>query len=186
MTVHREYHRLMIALPLALASVVVLQVGAGVAMAQSEWVPLARLYNPNTGDHFYTSSRLEGQRAQRRLGYTFEGVAAYVASDPDPGDGLVPLYRLFNPSAGTHFYTTDRSEGLTARDQLGFHFEGVAGYISASPGDGLAPLYRLSNTSNGDHLYTTSRTEGLLARDQLGYQFEGIIGYVQPAPEPTR
>jgi hypothetical protein len=117
-------------LPLALASAVVLQVAAsGVALADPSWVPLGRLYNPGNGEHFYTANRQEGQRAIRQLGYTFEGVAGYVAAAPDPASGLVPLYRLYNPSSGDHFYTTSRPEGFNARDQLGYQYEGMIGYV---------------------------------------------------------
>jgi hypothetical protein len=42
---------------------------------------------------------------------------------------LAPLYRLFNPSNQDHLYTTSRSEGLSARQQLGYQFEGIVGYV---------------------------------------------------------
>jgi hypothetical protein len=53
------------------------------------------------GDHFYTISLDEANRAVKQYGYTFEGVAGYVV-DPKDVNGqpaqvnefLVPLYRL--------------------------------------------------------------------------------------------
>jgi hypothetical protein len=41
-------------------------------------VPFYRLYNPRTGDHFYTTDQSEADNAIRYLGYHDEGIACYV------------------------------------------------------------------------------------------------------------
>jgi hypothetical protein len=71
-------------------------------------VPFYRLYNPVTGDHFYTISYPERTNALT-IGYqddqychiyegrpeTCESIAGYVY--PNPKDGTVPLFRLYLP-----------------------------------------------------------------------------------------
>ena len=66
-------------------------------------VPVRRMYNPNSGEHFYTVDTRE-QYSLCEAGWRDEGVAWYA---PMTGDWV---YRMYNPNAGDHFYTTDRHE----------------------------------------------------------------------------
>ena len=128
-------------------------------------VPMYRLYNPNTGEHFYTGS-IEERDNLVEAGWNYEGVAwnapVYV------GD---PVYRVFNPISGDHHYTMSAEE----RDwlvSLGWNYEGVA-WNSASPSN--VPQFRMynPNASIGSHHYTSSTEE----RDYLvsvGWIYEGI------------
>lgn len=128
-----------------------------------------RLYNPNSGEHFYTGST--GERDQlRSAGWTYEGIG-WTA----PVSSGSPVYRLYNPNAGDHHYTMSGAE----RDHLvavGWRFEGVAWNSASSSG---RPLYRLYNpncTGAGAHHYTASSGE----RDHLvavGWRYEGIGWY---------
>ena len=45
-------------------------------------IPLHRLYNGTTGDHFYTTSEGERDNAIAAYGYSSEGIAAYVWAEP--------------------------------------------------------------------------------------------------------
>ena len=125
-----------------------------------------RMYNPNTGEHFYTNSSVERVNLQL-VGWSYEGVA-WIA--PGSGD---PVYRLFNPNNGDHHYTPSSAErdNLTS---LGWQYEGIGWYSGGS-----TPLYRLFNpncTGSGSHHYTTSSQE----RDDLmriGWRYEGIGWY---------
>ena len=79
-----------------------------------------RLYNPNSGEHFYTASEAERNMLDQ-VGWRYEGVGWY--SDDAKS---VPLYRQYNPNArtGTHNYTTSTYE----RDSLikaGWRDEGI-------------------------------------------------------------
>lgn len=123
-----------------------------------------RLYNPNSGEHFFTTNPTERDRLDN-LGWDYEGVA-WTA--PDTG---VPVYRLYNKYAGEHHYTKSKAE----RNMLvaaGWNDEGVGWY--ADP-DQRVPLYRLYNPNEyaNNHHYTTSEQE----RDHLasiGWRYEGI------------
>jgi hypothetical protein len=84
------------------------------------------------------------------------------------------VFRLYNPYAGDHHYTTSASE----RDHLvsvGWNYEGVGWYSDDNMGQ---PLYRQYNpyATTGTHNYTTSQAE----RDNLvsvGWHDEGIGWY---------
>ncbi len=130
-------------------------------------LPMHRLYNPNSGEHFYTAN--VGERdAVAAAGWTYEGVG-WTA----PSKGT-EVYRLYNAYAGDHHYTTDAHE----RDVLvsvGWTYEGV-GWRSA--GEGGVPVWREYNPNAvaGAHNFTTSRHEhDTLVR--LGWSGEGIAWY---------
>jgi len=134
-------------------------------MTVFEVTPMHRLYNPNSGEHFYTGSPQERDTLVS-FGWQYEGIAWNA-----PIQGGQPVYRLFNPNNGDHHYTMSAQE----RDMLvgyGWQYEGVC-WNSASS-DNL-PLYRLYNPNAdcGSHHYTGSTEE----RDMLvgvGWIYEGI------------
>ena len=124
-----------------------------------------RLYNPNSGEHFYTGSE-EERDVLVSLGWIYEGIAWNAPTKT--GDSV---YRLYNPNSGDHHYTMSAEE----RDMLvgvGWQYEGVC-WNSASAEN--LPLYRLYNPNAdcGSHHYTGSEEE----RDHLvslGWIYEGI------------
>ena len=130
--------------------------------------PMYRLYNPNSGEHFYTGSTQERDML-KAAGWQYEGIAWNA-----PTKQGEPVYRLFNPNNGDHHYTMSAEE----RDMLtsvGWQYEGVA-WNSASASN--IPMYRLFNPNAdcGSHHYTGSTEE----RDylvSLGWHYEGIGWY---------
>jgi len=84
-----------------------------------------------------------------------------------------PVYRHYNPSRGSHFYTTDLNESNIIRSQ-GWNYEGIAWRVSANPNS--KPVYRHYSPSRGRHFYTTSLNESNTIRSQ-GWNFEGIAWY---------
>jgi hypothetical protein len=144
----------------------------------SQRTELFRLYNPGNGDHFYTTSAAERDSAAAS-GYVVEGAACYVPTtlpDSPPVFGTIPLFRLYNPGNGDHFYTTSAAERDTAAGG-GYSIEGVACYVFGSATEGTTPLFRLYNPGNGDHFYTISAAE----RDSAvsgGYVSEGAACWV--------
>lgn len=132
--------------------------------AASQAGAMYRLYNPNSGEHFYTASGQE-RNFLIEQGWRAEGTAW---TNPDSG---IPVYRLYNPNTGDHHYTTSSVE----RDHLaevGWNYEGI-GWYAAEAG---TPVYRLYNPNAkkaGSHHYTTSAGE----RNSLieaGWNDEGI------------
>jgi hypothetical protein len=131
-------------------------------------VAMNRLYNPNSGEHFYTADTNERDHLVG-LGWRSEGMG-WVA----PKKSSTPVYRLYNPNAGDHHYTTSATE----RDKLvsvGWRYEGIGWYSSDAKS---VPLYRQYNPNarTGTHNYTTSEGENdhLVS---LGWRGEGIGWY---------
>ena len=123
-----------------------------------------RLYNPCSGEHFYTGS-LDEARAVAGAGWRWEAVG-WVA--PDSGD---PVYRLYNPYVGDHHYTL-AAEERDALVALGWRYEGI-GWYSDGSADSLAVLRQYNpNASAGAHNFTLSREEDAALR-ALGWIGEG-------------
>ena len=126
-----------------------------------------RLYNPYTGEHFYTQSADEHD-ALKGLGWSSEGVGWTAPSDGDP------VYRLFNPYSDDHHYTMSEEE-RDALAGLGWRYEGVGWYSDKDQG---APLWRQYNpyAKTGAHNYTLSAEENM-ALVSLGWRHEGVAWY---------
>ncbi|WP_303133261.1 L,D-transpeptidase family protein [uncultured Olsenella sp.] len=117
-----------------------------------KYANMYRLYNPNSGEHFYTSALGEA-RHLFELGWRWEGVG-WVA----PETSKAPVYRLYNPNAGDHHYTTNKGE----RDQLvrlGWRSEGI-GWYSDLDKDSVSVWRQYNpNARSGAHNFTTSTVE---------------------------
>ncbi|MDH6364193.1 hypothetical protein M2139_001178 [Enterococcus sp. PF1-24] len=126
-----------------------------------------RLYNPNSGEHFYTKKFSE-RDAIFEMGWDYEDVAWNA-----PKSGT-PVYRLYNPNVGDHHYTTDENESKNLTDQ-GWEFEGVGWF---SDQDQAIPIYRAynPNAATGTHHYTANQQE-IIALIAEGWQAEGIGWY---------
>lgn len=147
-----------------------------------------RVYNPNSGEHFYTADTAE-KDSLVSVGWTYEGIG-WVA----PAWSETPVYRLY--SGTDHHYTMDVGE----RNELvrvGWRDEGIGWYSSDSRKD--IPLYRQFNpnvnpsarrNNSGSHNYTTSKGEND-SLVSIGWRGEGIGWYaigegrtIAPAPVP--
>ena len=131
-------------------------------------VDMYRLYNPNSGEHFYTSSA--GERDMLiGVGWQYEGIG-WVA----PEVSRTPVYRLYNRYGGEHHYTTDRSE-RNYLISLGWSDEGIGWYSDDAHS---VPLYRQYNPNAfaNNHNYTTSLAENNWLVS-LGWQAEDIGWY---------
>jgi len=136
-----------------------------------ETIAMLRLYNPNTGEHFYTGSTEERDMLVA-AGWNYEGVAWNA-----PVKEGAPIYRLYNPNSGDHHYTGSAEE----RDmlvELGWNYEGVA-WNTLHPNN--YPQYRMYNPNAdiGSHHYSGSVEE----REMLvsvGWIYEGIGWYGSP------
>lgn len=133
-----------------------------------KYLSMYRLYNPNSGEHFYTSNEAEKNNLVK-LGWKYEGVAWNA---PETSD--VPVYRLYNPNAGDHHYTVSEAE----RDflvKVGWKYEGIGWYSESKDGN---PVYRLynPNAKTGTHHYTVNKEEkDFLVK--LGWRDEGTGWY---------
>ena len=137
-----------------------------------------RMYNPNSGEHFYTSNTTERMNLVL-AGWNYEGIAWYA-----PERSTVPVYRLYNPNAGDHHYTTSEVEKESLK-KTGWKYEGIGWYSDDSKGTnengevvGNVKLYRLYNPNAiaGAHHYTIDKGEADVLVN-AGWQAEGIGWY---------
>jgi hypothetical protein len=89
-----------------------------------------RFFNTSNSTHFYTISEAERDSIIARLPhYKYEG-AAYYAYETNVGGAHEELYRFFNTSNGTHFYTTSETERDSIMASLKhYKYEGIAYYV---------------------------------------------------------
>ena len=136
--------------------------------AETASVTMFRLYNPNSGEHFYTKDKSE-KAGLVKEGWNDEGTGwiAPVTSD-------TPVYRLYNANAGDHHYTLQEAEKNNLIS-AGWNYEGIGWYSDDAE---TVPLYREYNPNavTGTHNYTKDKAEhdGLVT---AGWHDEGIGWY---------
>ncbi|SEO52425.1 hypothetical protein [Denitrobacterium detoxificans] len=131
-----------------------------------------RLYNPNSGEHFFTMSESEYENV-KAAGWNDEGVAWQA-----PLEGA-EVYRLYNPNGGDHHFTMSVEERDMLK-KLGWNDEGVA-FCSAD--ESGVPVHRLYNPNGlaGNHMFTASQDESDFVK-AAGWNYEGI-GWYAANPE---
>ena len=123
-------------------------------LARYEKTPMYRVYNPNSGEHFYTASEEERDHLIN-VGWKDESIGWYA-----PVNGGQDVFRLYNANSGDHHYTLnpeERSELI----RMGWKDEGI-GWKSLDETDvNRQPVYRQYNPNEYacNHNYTTSPTE---------------------------
>ncbi len=137
-------------------------------------IEMHRLYNPNSGEHFYTGNVAEKDFLVE-AGWNYEGVAWNA-----PDFSLKPVYRLYSKDTGDHRYTKDVDE----KDDLisrGFCDEGIGWYSDETESIPVFGLYNKNALQAGAYHFTADVSE----RDsliELGWTDEGIGWYgVMPA-----
>lgn len=141
--------------------------------AETTYTNMYRLYNPNSGEHFYTASLAEAKSVVE-AGWQWEGVG-WVA----PKTSKTPVYRLY--SGADHHYTASVEERDWLIDQ-GWKSEGIGWYSDDAKGVALLRQFNpnvdpsAATNNSGSHNYTTSKAEN----DHLvsvGWRAEGIGWY---------
>lgn len=139
-----------------------------------EGIAMYRLYNPYSGEHFYTGNADERNNLVS-LGWRDEGVGWIAPLKSD-----CPVYRLYNSYGGEHHYTKSAEE----RDMLvaaGWKYESIGWY--SYEGDDITeseviPVYRQYNpnafANNHNYTVNTEERDHLL---ELGWQDEDISWY---------
>ncbi|RYF09506.1 MAG: Ig-like domain repeat protein, partial [Oxalobacteraceae bacterium] len=126
-------------------------------------IGIARFFDTAAGTQFFTSSLSEYNAilANRPdLKPESNDLNALnpntVATDPD----AVPVYRFFDTTYGTHFFTAstgERDDVIATRPDL--KFEGVGFFEHTTQQAGDTAVYRFFDSNNGTHFYTTNETE---------------------------
>ena len=146
-------------------------------------VDMYRIYNPNSGEHFYTSDQKEKDALVNKHGWTYEGVG-WVS----PERSSIPVYRLYNKKGGEHHYTTDKKERDALINKYGWTDEKIGWYSDEAE---TIPVYREYNPNAfaNNHNYTPDTKEHSALLNKYHWKDEGIawyaIGGKKDAPKPT-
>lgn len=116
--------------------------------------PVYRLYNKNTGEHYYTTSAFE-RSSLINVGWNDEGTGWKV---PNKGTAV---YRVYNPNAkgGDHYYTASKFEA-DSLVKTGWKWDNGGKPVFYS--GGKTPVYVAFNpnaTASGSHNYTSNNFE---------------------------
>ena len=111
----------------------------------------------------------------------------YFEEGPLADPAVKPVYRFFNKTNGSHFYTASETERYTVIRQWSatYTFEGPAYWVNTANPTNTQPLYRFYNKKNGSHFYTASAEEADNVKAQFAatYTFEGPVYNVSTAAE---
>lgn len=131
--------------------------------------PVYRFFNPNNGDHVYTTSETD-KETLISWGWNYEGIAFTNHNS----NGGTAIYRSYNPNTGEHIYTSNASD-YEMLAKMGWINEGISFYGNST---GKTPVYRLfnPNATTGTHHYTCNETEFNNLRNS-GWIYEGICWY---------
>ncbi|MDR2977118.1 MAG: glycoside hydrolase, family 25 [Streptococcaceae bacterium] len=137
----------------ALGTVPAFPAQAETEAASENQTAIYRIYNKNTGEHFYTSNVYELINLQV-YGWTSEGVGWYA---PTTGE---PVYRIYNPNSegGDHYYTTSKYEA-EYNVFLGWRWDNDGKPVFYSGGDVPSYVAYNPNALSGAHNYTSSLFE---------------------------
>lgn len=91
----------------------------------------------------------------------------------------IDVFRFFNTSSGTHFYTGSTKEKNKVISKLpDYAYEDVVYKAYNGQKSGTKPVYRFYNTSNGTHFYTAGESEKNKVMNMSQYNYEGIVYYI--------
>lgn len=112
-----------------------------------------RLYNPNTGEHFYPTSTYERDQ-DIKAGWRNEGT---LETAPTSGTAI---YRVYNPNAkgGDHYYTTSQYEAKSLVSK-GWKWDNNGKPVFYSGGSKAVYVAYNPNAETGAHNYTMSSFE---------------------------
>ena len=135
----------------------------------ASYTAMYRLYNPNSGEHFYTGNVKE-RNALVTYGWKYEGIGWKA-----PKTSSSPVYRLYNKAGGEHHYTLNKKE-RDALVKLGWKSEDIGWYSDDSK---TVPVYREYNPNAfaNNHNYTPNIKEHNALISKYGWKDEGIAWY---------
>jgi hypothetical protein len=147
--------------------------------------PVYRFWSPDNSRHFYTISESEKEHVLATYPpstWTYEAVAYYAYAD-NSELSLAPVYRLWSPTLGSHFYTIDPDERdlMLAEHPDVWTYEGPVFYAypeGSQPADTSA-VYRFWSETFGTYFYTINESEKdfIIANYPHAWEYETIAWY---------
>ena len=142
-----------------------------------------RFFDSNYGTHFFSASPDERNTiVATRPDLVYEGVGLQSVDPASNDPNSSPVYRFFDSTYGTHFFTASASERDTVigtRPDL--VYEGTGFYEHTQQQAGDTAVYRFFDTRFGTHFYTADAGErATVAATRPDLVDEGI-GFYAPA-----
>ena len=159
----------------------VIGVGYVHSAPQPDEMTLYRFYRPASGTHFYSTSAAERNRVIGDAAFRYEGQVAYVLQPTVTANGTGALNRFFQPSTGTHFYTSSPAEYDYVRTLPQYSLDGVAGKVYTEAGANRVAMHRFYRPASGTHFYTATDSEVEAVKQIPGYVYEGVAYYLRKA-----
>ena len=133
-------------------------------------IVMYRLYNPNSGEHFYTANEKEKDYLIEKAKWSDEGIG-WIA----PSSGL-PVYRVYNHNRGEHHYTLNEGEKNALVEKYKWIDEGISWYSDENE---TVPVYRdyNPNAPANNHNYTVNQKEHEALVEKYHWTDEGIGWY---------
>ncbi len=140
-----------------------------------------RFWSPFAGRHFYTISKMEKEKLQRKFEGTwiYEGVA-YGALLRKTHTNLVPVYRFWSDKLLDHYYTIDEAvkAKLISQQKDTWTYEGIAFHVwpEGRQPPGTCPVHRFHSTQTGRYFYTATESEKdkLVKEQPKLWTYEGV------------
>ena len=154
-------------------------------------IDVYRFFDTKTGTHFYTQDKNEDAAVLATRpdlvpeGPNGVGLSAVNSASNDPN--AVPVYRFFDLTNGTHFFTastTERDTVISTRQDLAYEPSSTF-YEHVTQQAGDTAVYRFFDTRFGTHFYTDdSKERASILQTRPDLVQEGI-GFYEPARNPT-
>ncbi|MRR12762.1 hypothetical protein EG835_09955, partial [bacterium] len=153
--------------------------------------PAGAAINPSTGAFSWTPTEAQGPNSYPVTVIVSDGTATdsetitvTVTDGSVPPPAPYPVYRFYNFTNNTHFFTPSEDEKnmILATWPDIFSLDGPA--YSVNPANNTQPLYRFYNKVSRSHFYTASVDEknGIIANLWRTFDYDGETYSVNPGP----
>ena len=141
---------------------------------------VTQFFNSTTGMSFYTAGLTEGNTYAASNNTSVQSTTFKVSSTQTAG--LSPVYRFYNTSNGSYFYTiSEKERAAVATNTPRMRYEGVVWYAYATAASGTVPVYSAFNSATGSQFFTpSSATQSSLIASNSQFKTDGIAFYVTP------
>ena len=141
---------------------------------------VTQFFNSTSGMSFYTAGLTEGNTYAASNNTSVQSTTFKVSSIQTAG--LSPVYRFYNTSNGSYFYTiSEKERAAVSTNTPRMRYDGIVWYAYATAAAGTVPVYTAFNSASGSQFFTTSSTDRsnlIVANAQ--FKTDGIAFYVTP------
>ncbi|NBC32949.1 MAG: hypothetical protein GVY13_09770 [Alphaproteobacteria bacterium] len=140
-----------------------------------------RFFNSESGRHFYTASKDEGEFVLNNIdSFVLEEASSFFSASPVEF-GASPVFRFFNEDTGVHFYTINEDEKdfvIQNNDQFVFEGTGFHAWDTEIAPTNSSEVHRFFNPGTGSHFFATSEEAAFVQENLPQFQYEGVAFHV--------